>query len=260
MTKYRLVMRTGPTPGQVIELSANEMTLGREPGNEIAINDAEISRKHARFSFQSGTYMLEDLGSTNGTFVNGQRIMGSHALRAGEIVSFGEQISCTFETISEVDPNATIIASKDMIPPAATTTAAAMSPVQMPSPAPAVPPASPMPPPSQPPAPPPPPSMQPTAQERVIPPAPGMQPPSKPAAVPPSPGFAGKVPAGPAPAAAPAKPPQARSTRTFAIVAGVVVLCVVCGCVGFFYFVDSYQNGALYCQLPIISSLISGCP
>jgi pSer/pThr/pTyr-binding forkhead associated (FHA) protein len=76
-------MRTGPTPGQVFELSANEMTLGREPGNEITINDAEISRKHARLSLQAGTYMLEDLGSTNGTFVNGQRLMGPHALRAG---------------------------------------------------------------------------------------------------------------------------------------------------------------------------------
>ena len=261
MTKYRLVMRTGPTPGQVFEFSENELTLGREPGNEIAINDAEISRKHARLSFQSGTYMIEDLGSTNGTFVNGQRLMGPHALRAGEIVSFGEQISCTYETISEADPNATIIASKDMAMPAADSTMASMSPVKPPSQPPAAPPPPPMPPPAQPTAMPPAPTMQEPPQPRSVPPAPGMQPPPQPRAVPPAPGFAGKVPAGPAPQAGPAAPPpKARSSRTFAIVAGIVVLCVVCGCLGFFYFVDTYQSGVLYCQLPILKSLVSGCP
>ena len=238
MTKYQLVMRTGPTPGKVFELAENDMTLGREPGNEITINDAEVSRKHARLFFQSGTYMIEDLGSTNGTFINGQRLMGPHALRAGEIVSFGEQISCTYEMISEEDPNATIIASGGMsipaAPPPPPATSPAMQPIQPPSP---------------PPPPPPAPTMAAASPPPAVPPTPGMQPPSQPRPMPPPPAFAGKVPAGPAPEEAPAQPPKARSSRTLAIVAGVVVLCVVCACISFFVTVDQYQNGVLWCQL-----------
>lgn len=237
MTKYQLVMRTGPTPGKVFELAEQDMTLGREPGNEITINDAEVSRKHARLFFQSGTYMIEDLGSTNGTFINNQRLMGPHALRAGEIVSFGEQISCTYEAISEEDPNATMIASRDMgvpaAPPPPPATSPAMQPIQPPSP----------------PPPPPAPTMGAVSPPPAAPPSPGMQPPSQPRPMPPPPAFAGKVPSGPAPEEAAPKPPKARSSRTVAIVAGVVVLCVVCACAGFFVVVDQYQSGVLWCQL-----------
>jgi hypothetical protein len=83
------------------------MSIGRDSTNEIVINDAEISRRHARLTFQGGKYVLEDLGSTNGTFVNGQRLAGPRVLKAGEVVSFGEQIVLVFEA-SNFDPAATV--------------------------------------------------------------------------------------------------------------------------------------------------------
>ena len=72
----------------------------------MAINDAEISRKHARLTFQGGKYVLEDLGSTNGTFVNGQRLAGPVVLKSGDVVSLGEQIVLMYDVLS-VDAGAT---------------------------------------------------------------------------------------------------------------------------------------------------------
>ena len=80
------------------------------------INDAEISRRHARLTFQGGKYVLEDLGSTNGTFVNGQRLAGPRVLKAGEVVSFGEQIVMVFEA-TNFDAGATVVSPRAAVVP-----------------------------------------------------------------------------------------------------------------------------------------------
>jgi len=98
MHSYQLVMHSGPTPGKTFLLEGNVLTIGREASNAIAINDAEISRKHAQLVYRDGKYIITDLGSTTGTFVNGQRLTGQHVLQPGEVISLGEQISLLFET------------------------------------------------------------------------------------------------------------------------------------------------------------------
>ena len=107
---FQLVMRSGPIPGKIYPLDKGELTIGRDVSNEIVINDAEVSRKHARIVLQGGGFVLEDLGSTNGTFVDGQRLMGPHGLRPGELIMLGENISLSFEA-AQLDPNATVVAS-----------------------------------------------------------------------------------------------------------------------------------------------------
>ena len=84
----------------------------------IAINDPEVSRKHARLSAQAGGYVLEDLGSTNGTFVNGQRLMGPHMLQPGELILFADNASMVYEEI-RIDQDATIISDPSVmaVPP-----------------------------------------------------------------------------------------------------------------------------------------------
>lgn len=109
--QYQLVMHSGPTPGKTFPLEGDLITIGREADNGIVINDAEVSRKHTQFVFQGGKFILTDLGSTNGTFVDGQRLTGQHILQPGEVISLGEQINLLFESIAQVDPNATMLSS-----------------------------------------------------------------------------------------------------------------------------------------------------
>jgi predicted component of type VI protein secretion system len=111
VTQFQLIMRSGPTPGASFTLEGDQLTVGRDATNEITINDAEISRRHARLTFQGGKYVLEDLGSTNGTFVNGQRLAGPRVLKAGEVVQFGEQIMLVFEATT-IDAGATMVSPR----------------------------------------------------------------------------------------------------------------------------------------------------
>jgi len=105
---FQLVMQTGPNPGRVYELQQEEVYIGRDVNNDVVINDAEVSRKHARLILRSGGYVLEDIGSTNGTFVNGERLMGPHMLRPGETITLGEKVRMAFE--SGFDADATVVA------------------------------------------------------------------------------------------------------------------------------------------------------
>ena len=115
-SQFQLIMRQGPTPGAAFTLEGDQLNIGRDSTNEVAINDAEISRRHARLTFQGGKYVLEDLGSTNGTFVNGQRLAGPRVLKAGEVVSFGEQIVLVFEVTTN-DPGATMVSPRAAVVP-----------------------------------------------------------------------------------------------------------------------------------------------
>jgi len=110
MQPFQLVMRSGPTPGKAYPLSKSEIYIGRDVSNDIAVNDPEISRKHARLTLQGDTFVVEDLGSTNGTFVDAQRLMGPHVLRTGELIMFGENVGMVYEAVA-YDPNATVVAA-----------------------------------------------------------------------------------------------------------------------------------------------------
>lgn len=116
MAQFQFVMRSGPTPGVTFPLEGDQLTIGRDSTNGVAINDAEISRKHARLMFQGGKYVLEDLGSTNGTFVNGQRLAGPVVLKPGDVVSLGEQIVLMYDAIAG-DAGATVAVSRKAVQP-----------------------------------------------------------------------------------------------------------------------------------------------
>lgn len=112
--QYQLTIRSGPNPGTVYALDGDQLTIGRDSSNEIAVNDAEVSRRHARLTFQGGKYVLEDMGSTNGTFVNGQRLTGPRVLKSGEVISLGEQIVFVYEAVNSADPGATIVSPRSV--------------------------------------------------------------------------------------------------------------------------------------------------
>lgn len=95
---FRLIVRRGPQPNQIYELNKDVITLGRDITNDITINDPEVSRHHAKLSRQGDSYVIEDLGSTNGTFVNGQRLSGARLLTPGETVGLGETVTLAYES------------------------------------------------------------------------------------------------------------------------------------------------------------------
>ena len=75
--------------GERVELGEKPTTVGRLPECTISINDTNVSRHHAEIRTGTTAYVAVDLGSTNGTMVNGTRIVGEMRLNDGDIISFG---------------------------------------------------------------------------------------------------------------------------------------------------------------------------
>lgn len=92
----KLVVKKGPGTGTSYTLDQAEIFVGRDLGNDIVVNDAEISRRHARLYKHGDNYMVEDLGSTNGTIVNGQKIRGPKELTNHDYVAMGQNIGYEF--------------------------------------------------------------------------------------------------------------------------------------------------------------------
>ncbi|MFJ6616359.1 FHA domain-containing protein [Kitasatospora sp. NPDC091335] len=68
---------------------SGQLTIGRLPGSGLRLHDASVSRHHAELRHEAGGWMLYDLGSTNGTHVNGRRIAGGVRVQPGDQVRFG---------------------------------------------------------------------------------------------------------------------------------------------------------------------------
>ncbi|MCB9436922.1 MAG: FHA domain-containing protein [Anaerolineales bacterium] len=97
---FRLIVRRGPQPNQVHELTQDIITIGRDATNEVSINDPEVSRHHCRLTRAAGGFTIEDLGSTNGTFINGQRVTGARPLTSGVQIGLGETVVLHYEAAS----------------------------------------------------------------------------------------------------------------------------------------------------------------
>lgn len=97
---FRLIVRTGPNPGTVTDLTKEVNLIGRDVTNDVVIGDAEVSRQHARVTRTPGGYVLEDLGSTNGTFVNGERLTTPRVLNPGDLIALGETVTLTFDAVA----------------------------------------------------------------------------------------------------------------------------------------------------------------
>jgi pSer/pThr/pTyr-binding forkhead associated (FHA) protein len=89
----RLVVVSSPTfqDGEIFTLDSHPLTIGRAGNNDVAMPDDEYaSGRHARFEPRRDGIWLEDIGSTNGTFVNGIRLTRERKLTPGDVVRVGE--------------------------------------------------------------------------------------------------------------------------------------------------------------------------
>ncbi len=73
-----------------MELTGGRVTVGKGPGNDIVLDDARVSRLHASLEKFAEGWCVSDLGSSNGTFVNGERIWGAHRLRHRDEMRIGQ--------------------------------------------------------------------------------------------------------------------------------------------------------------------------
>ncbi|MEU3839591.1 DUF1707 and FHA domain-containing protein [Streptomyces sp. NPDC028635] len=74
-----------PHPG-----AGHPLRIGRDPASGLRLNHETVSRVHAELRRQGGMWVLRDLGSTNGTTVNGRRVVGVAVVREGDLVAFGQ--------------------------------------------------------------------------------------------------------------------------------------------------------------------------
>jgi hypothetical protein len=73
-----------------VAFAGSEMSVGRAPGSGLLLPERNVSRRHARFVRSNGSVFVEDLGSANGTRVNGERIEGRRRIRPGDLVQIGD--------------------------------------------------------------------------------------------------------------------------------------------------------------------------
>ncbi len=92
-----LTISRGPDAGRRFAIGAAVVTIGRGTQCDVQVAETWVSRRHARIAWSGTEYVVEDLGSTNGTFVNGVRVVGSRALRAGDRLQLGEEVELAFE-------------------------------------------------------------------------------------------------------------------------------------------------------------------
>ena len=87
--EVRLVVERGRTRTRVVRLAAPETFVGRQRGCGVRIPSAEVSRRHCALRQQDGYLTVEDLGSVNGTFLNGMRVVNREVVRPGDHLEVG---------------------------------------------------------------------------------------------------------------------------------------------------------------------------
>ena len=85
-----LVLMTGGKAGERYRLVKEKTVIGRHPGCDIIVDSGSVSRQHAEVEMKDGVWWIEDLGSRNGTLINGDKLNGPHQLEAADEIGICE--------------------------------------------------------------------------------------------------------------------------------------------------------------------------
>jgi pSer/pThr/pTyr-binding forkhead associated (FHA) protein len=96
-----LLVRSGTLKGKRLTIRVPVVNIGRADYNDLVVPEASVSATHAKLQRRDGIWVLTDLGSTNGTFVDGERISEETALGPGATIKFGE-VTTLFESTDEI--------------------------------------------------------------------------------------------------------------------------------------------------------------
>jgi hypothetical protein len=97
--RCRLVFRNGPFARLAFTLHQDVTTIGRGLGNDVLLQEETVSRQHARITFMGGQWVIEDVSSANGVFVNKTRVRRPLALAHGDLVRCGD-VELVYELVS----------------------------------------------------------------------------------------------------------------------------------------------------------------
>ena len=95
----KLTLTLDRNPMQVYDLDQPVIRVGRSQGMDILIDNVSVSRRQVEIRKEGEGWMVHDLGSSNGTFVNGEKVTADRALKAGDEISFGK-FSLFFERVA----------------------------------------------------------------------------------------------------------------------------------------------------------------
>jgi pSer/pThr/pTyr-binding forkhead associated (FHA) protein len=98
-----LLVRSGAMKGRRLPVKVPVVNIGRADFNDVVISDPSVSTSHAKLQRRDEVWVLSDLGSTNGTFVDGERLSGEVALGPGATIKFGE-VAVLFEPLDANAP------------------------------------------------------------------------------------------------------------------------------------------------------------
>ncbi len=88
----RMHVTGGRMSGTTMALGSTSITVGRDPSCTLVLDDSYASTRHARIFPEGGSWYVEDLGSTNGTYLGSERLYGTAALPAGVPVRIGQTV------------------------------------------------------------------------------------------------------------------------------------------------------------------------
>ena len=91
-----LLMVEGPSPGKRAFMEKQRMIIGRDERCDLVVAERQVSRQHATITLEGDGYVLRDLGSKNGTFVNGQQLGEPHVLQDGDEIQIAYCCKLTF--------------------------------------------------------------------------------------------------------------------------------------------------------------------
>jgi pSer/pThr/pTyr-binding forkhead associated (FHA) protein len=137
-----LLIRGGEMRGRRLPIALPMVNIGRADYNDVVIMDPSVSTTHAKLQLRDGVWVLSDLGSTNGTYVEGEPVTGETALTPGTTLRFGD-VAALFEPHDELQPIGSRAAPANQAPPwadAAPPRAAARRPIRAAAPKPSGPP------------------------------------------------------------------------------------------------------------------------
>lgn len=98
----KLTLLLGRKTIQVYDLDQSTIEVGRDPSADVVIDNVSVSRRHAEIRQEDGGWVVEDLGSSNGTFLHGEQLESARALEPGDEIGMGK-FSIVFEKVVQAE-------------------------------------------------------------------------------------------------------------------------------------------------------------